>query len=238
MRNLIEAMAEEQAYVRDRMAGINTSLPDRLAPFGYSDLTAYFKDKTEYLFSQVEFCVVEEPMPGGVAEIFNMLNANKAGVLLVDWEDTYVVCADRGIEEFNRQYCEEHGITFFPLYTGGGTIVGSVGDFSFGVCVPKNVVNSSSYILNKVRDILQKYTDKPITVNGNDICVDGKKISGTANYTKGDVFMVILHFSFGDHSELISNICTTAKESKPVMYVDFMTRSELKQEVLVWLCKR
>ena len=237
MKNIIAAIAEEKAYIADRMQGIETSLIARLEQYGYTSLDPYFVDKMDYLFSQVEFNVVEELMPKGVGEIFNMLNTNKAGVLLVDWEDTYVVCADRGIKEFNQQYCEEHGITFFPLYTGGGTIVGSVGDFSFGVCTPKNVVKSSSYILNKVRDILQKYTDKSVTINGNDICVDGKKISGTANYTKGDVFMVILHFSFGDHSELISNICTTAKESKSITYVDFMTRSELKKEVLLWLCK-
>jgi hypothetical protein len=238
MRNIIDAIAEEKAYVADRMQGIETSLIARLEQHGYTSLDSYFIDKTDYLFSQIEFSVVEKPMPEGVGEIFNMLNTNKAGVLLVDWEDTYVVCANQGIEEFNRQYCDEHNITFFPLYTGGGTIVGSVGDFSFGVCVPKTVVNASNYILNKVRDILQKHTDKPVTVNGNDICVDGKKISGTANYTKDDVFMVILHFSFGDHSELISNICTTTKDSKPVAYVNFMVRDELKREVLAWLLKQ
>lgn len=235
MKDLQGAMAEEKLYVADRMKQINTSLIERIKSFGYETLEEYFEEKRNFLYLQTEFNLVEEPMPNGVAEIFKMVNSNKAGILFVDWEDTYVVCANQGLKEFNKQYCEENNIKFFPLYTGGGTIVGSKGDFSFGICYPKNIANDSSHALNGVKDILQKHTDRTVSVNGNDILVDGNKICGSATYSKDDVFMVIMHFSFNDWSELISKICLTSKTGKPVGYVDFMTREEFKKEVLEWL---
>lgn len=237
MKDLEKAMAEEQLYLEDRMKNIDTSLIDRLAPYGYDTLKEYFTDKREHKFSRIEFNFVEEPMPNGVSEIFKMINTNKPGILFVDWEDTYVVCGSQGLEEFNREYCDAHNITFFPLYTNGGTIVGSVGDFSFGICCPKNVVRSSQYILDNVVAILQKYTVAKIEVNGNDIVADGNKICGSATYARGDVMMTIMHFSFNDWSDLISNICLTTKQSKPVGHVDFMTRDQFKKEVLKWLQK-
>ena len=45
MKNLIKAIAEEQLYLADRKQNINTSLIDRLAPYGYSTLKEYFTDK-------------------------------------------------------------------------------------------------------------------------------------------------------------------------------------------------
>ena len=237
MRNLIDAMAEEKAYVADRMNGIETALIDRLAPYGYDNLAEYFNEKREYEFSQVKFNFVEEPMPNGVSEIFKMINTNEPGVLFVDWEDTYVVCGNRGLEEFNQEYCEEHDITFFPLYTNGGTIVGSCGDFSLGICCPKGIVHDAHYILNNISSILQKYTSAIISVDGNDIVADGKKICGSANYTQKNMLMVIMHFSFSDWTDLISNICLTTKQSKPVGYVDFMEREQFKTEVLRWIQK-
>lgn len=236
MKDIVKAIEREKVYLSHRRKGEEPfHLIDAVKEHGFENLEQYFIEKREYLFSKLEFNFVEQLMPGGVAEIFKMIDANVPGVLFVDWEDTYVVCANRGLEEFNRQYCEENNITFFPLHTGGGTIVGSKGDFSFGVCCPITVVNDPSFILNGVRDILQRHTGGVVTVDGNDICVNGNKISGTANYQKDDVFMVILHFSFADHSDLISKICTTSKVCKTVSYVDFMSRTEFKQEVAKWL---
>ena len=234
MKNLEKAILEEKAYVVDRLNRIDTNLSERLSTYGYSNLKDYFADKQEYEFSQIKFNFVEEPMPNGVSEIFKMIDTNKPGILFVDWEDTYVVCGNRGIEEFNQAYCEEHNITHFPLYTNGGTIVGSSGDFSLGIYCPKNIV-STQYILNKVSNILQKYTSVAISVNGNDIVADGNKICGSANYTSDNMIMTIMHFSFSDWSDLISSICSTTKKSKPIGYINFMKRDQFKKEVLEWL---
>lgn len=236
MVDIEKAMAKEDEYLAYRMRGEEPfHLSDAIAECGFETLEEYFKAKHDYEFSSVEFDFVEEPMPNGVAEIFKMINTNRAGVLFVDWEETYVVCADTGLEEFNKQYCEEHNITFFPLHVGGGTIVGSTGDFSFGVCCPTAVNSDPHFILKRVAEILQRHTSKTVSVKGNDITVGGNKVCGSASYEKSDVLMVIMHFSFEDWSELISNICQPKKTGKPVGYVDFVTRDVFKREVAEWL---
>lgn len=237
MNNLEMAMEEEKNYIKDKLSGKDSSLLERIKSYGYNNLKDYFIEKQDFIFSKISFNFIEEPMPNGVSEIFKMINSNKPGILFVDWEDTYVVCGNQGLEEFNQDYCKEHNITFFPLLTNGGTIVGSKGDFSFGVCVPVNIIHDFNFILNHVKDILQKYTTKIISINGNDILSDGKKICGSAVYKKDDVMMVIMHFSFTDWRDLISNICHTKKIGKEVDYVSFMTRTEFKQEVKKWLLK-
>ena len=236
MSNIQKAIEIERQYIDLRLSGLEPfPLFEEIEKLGFSSLEDYFENKRSYLFKQIDFNYVEEPMPNGVSEIFKMVKTNEPGILFVDWEDTFVVSGNEGLETLNKDYCEENDITIFPLHTGGGTIVGSKGDFSFGVCCPRDIVDDSDFILNHVRDILHRHTDLAVTVNRNDICVDGKKICGSANYAFKDVFMVIMHFSFNDWSNLISNICTTNKIGKNVSFVDFVAKDEFKQEVLEWL---
>lgn len=236
MSDIKKAIEAEAKYIQDKVNGLDvTPLRDILAQYGFDSLDTYFNTKREHLFNQLEYNLVECTMPGGVSEIFNMVKTNEPGILFVDWEDTYVVSGNEGLETLNKEYCETNGISIFPLRTGGGTIVGSAGDFSFAVQAPKNIVESSKFILNKVKDIVSRHTPLPVSVGGNDICVDGKKICGSANYASEDMSMCIMHFSFDDWSELISNICKPNKIGKEVGFVDFMTRDESKSEVLEWL---
>lgn len=234
--DIARAVELEKAYLEHRMKGEEPfHMIDAIKECGFETLEEYFAVKQDYLFGQLQFRYVDKPMPGGVAEIFEVIKSNAPGALFVDWERTYVVCANAGLEEFNREYCIENKIPFFPLYTDGGTIVGAKGDFSLGICCPQFAVNDYHYILNGVKNILQRHTEKEVTVRGNDICVDGNKICGSASYRSGKVLMVIMHFTFTDLSDLISKICRTTKTGKPVTYIDFITRDTFKTEVAEWL---
>jgi lipoate-protein ligase A len=139
------------------------------------------------------------------------------------------------LETFNEDVCKENNIQVFPLHTGGGTIVGTQGDFSLGMCIPSNLSINDNFILNQIKDIIQKHTLKTVSVNKNDILIDGNKICGSATYQGKDVIMVIMHFSFSDRADLISKICITNKTNKPIGFIDSMTRKEFKQEVSAWL---
>lgn len=236
MADIMKAIEIEQIYLKHRAKGeYPFHLVDKIRECGFESLEQYFTKKKIHQLTNLKFSFVNQPMPGGVAEIFNMIATKKPGVLFVDWERTFVVCGIKGLEDYNKEFCEENNITVFPLYTGGGTIVGSKGDFSFGVCCPGNVDMTGKVILEEVAQILQKHTKKPVTVSGNDILHDGYKICGSASYTNDFVFMHIMHFSFADWSELISQICTTTKKGKPVGYIDFVTRDVFKSEVAEWL---
>lgn len=236
MSDIVKAIEIENYYIECRMKNeYPFNLVDKIREYGFETLEEYFDKKRFYQFNNLKFQYVEEPMPNGVSEIFKMIEANQAGTLFVDWNETYVVSGTNGMETLNKEYCEENNITIFPLHTAGGTIVGNEGDFSFGVCYPNNMGIDFNFILNGAKDILQRYTDKNVEVKGNDIVVDDKKICGTATYNGKNVFMTILHFSFSDKSELISEICITNKTNKPVAYIDFITRDTFKEEVSTWL---
>lgn len=45
MKDLINAMKEEELYIADRKNGISTSLLERLTVYGYDNLTEYFNEK-------------------------------------------------------------------------------------------------------------------------------------------------------------------------------------------------
>lgn len=236
MADIVKAINIREEYFKLKAQGIHQyHLIDKLQECGFESIEQFEEEERVYRLGLVEFNYVEQPMPGGVAEIFKMIESNKPGVLFVDWEDTYVVCGDAGMKSFNEEYCKENNITVFPLYSPGGSIVGSKGDFSFGVCTPLRAKADAWFILNQVKAIIQRYTDLVVTVEGNDILVDNKKICGSAFYQGENVLMVIMHFSFEDWSELISHICNPNKVGKPVSYIDFMTRQEFKQEVKRWL---
>lgn len=233
-KDIQKAIEIEKYYLECRMKNeYPFHLVDKIRECGFDSLEEYHEAKKDYNFSQIKFPQVIQPMPEGVSEIFKMIQTNKAGTLFVDWNETYVVAGNKGMESLNKEYCEENNITIFPLHTGGGTIVGSTGDFSLGICVPKDTGIDSPYLLRKVGDILQRHTECIVTIEGNDICFDGKKISGTASYPVNDIIMTIMHFSFTDWSDLISHICN--KNGKTVAFVDCVTREQFKQEVSEWL---
>lgn len=236
MNNIIKAIEIEDYYFKCRTKNeYPFHLIDKIKECGFKTLKEYFKAKQLYKFENLEFNYVEELISNGVSEAFKMIEANQAGVLFANWDDTYVVSGTNGMETLNKEYCEENNITIFNLHMAGGAIVGSEDDFSFGICYPKDIRISFNFILNEMKNILQRYTDKNIEVKGNDIVVDNKKVCGTTVYDGKDVLMVILYFSFSDKSELINNICITNKVNKPVGYIDFITKDVFKKEVSTWL---
>jgi lipoate-protein ligase A len=118
--------------------------------------------------------------------------------------------------------------------SGGGIIVHQDGDFTYGLSCPESIRVDANYILDRTRHIIQKYTDKKVTVDNNDILVDGLKVCGSTVYNKNGLFLILVYFSFNDKTELINTICNKKTDKAP-SYIDFMTREELKQEVLSWL---
>lgn len=236
MVNIESAIQLEEQYVQYRLNKEEPfSLIDEIKKCGFNNFEDYFQAKNAYLLSHLNFNFIEQPMPNGVSEIFKMIENNRAGILFVDWENTFVVSGNDGLETFNEEFCKKNNIQVFPLYTNGGAIVGTQGDFSLGICIPSNLSINDNFILNKIKDIIQKYTLKTVSVNKNDILIDGNKICGSATYQGKDVIMVIMHFSFSDRIDLISKICITNKINKPIGFIDFITRQEFKQEILTWL---
>ena len=233
MGDIVKAIEKEKEYISYRMKGEEPfHLVDAVNECGFADLTDYFEVKRKYDFKQMKFEFIEKKPSECIQEVFRMMAAKVTGVLFVDSDSTFVF---NGTANYNQDYCTKENIPVFPIGTNGGTIVCTDGDFSIGICFPTSAGLNYADILKAIKDILQKHTERIVTVNGNDVLVDKMKVLGSAHYDGNDVFMFVAHLSFSDKAELISNICTTTKIGKDVGSIDFMTRTDFKQGVSEWL---
>lgn len=232
MADIQNAIELENEYIQYRLNGEEPFyLEDEIKKYGFSTLEDYFEQKTEYLVSQTEF-TVEDVYPMNAAGVMlKLISSKEPGILLMD---TDILVVYHGDEDFNREYCEKHGIPVVDYYAHGGTLIASDGELSVGICMPNTTGVSADWMLFKFRDILSKYMDN-VVVDKNDIMVDGKKVCGSTTYSDADTFAFIIQFSFDDKSELISAICPPPKTGKLPGFITKLTREQLRNEVKEWL---
>lgn len=236
MKNIIEAIKTEKEYWRQRSMYLDTyNLVDKLKEFGFKSFEEYEQQKRLYFFNNLKFNKVENITPNAVEEVFKMIDNGKSGVLLIDWDRTAVLSGSGGLKTMDTTYCEHNNIPVYPINTVGGTIVGTEEDFSLGICCPNKIKVDDEFILNLIKELIQKYTNDKVTVDGNDILIANKKVCGSSRYLTDKIYMFVAHFSFSDKTELIKNICHPDKIGKDVGYIDCMTKEDFKREVCTWL---
>lgn len=233
MRDINKAIEYEKEYQAARVNGeYPFHLVDKIKECGFESIKEYHELKKTHQFEQLNFEYIETNPRECLKDVFKVMALGKTCFLFSDTDETFVF---NGNANYNQDYCLNHNIPIYPIQTSGGTIVSSKGDLSFGVCCPKTNGIDRNYVLNGLKNVLQKHTAAIVTVDGNDILVGDKKVIGSASYWQNNVFMFVCHISFCDNTELISNICITSKVGKTVGYIDFMTREEFKQGVSEWL---
>ncbi len=91
------------------------------------------------------------------------------------------------VQDINVDYVEEHGIVVVRRLSGGGAVYHDLGNLNFSFIAPNSPDNFHNFrkFTQPVVDVLQKM-GVPAELSGrNDILVDGKKISGNAQYVSG-----------------------------------------------------
>ncbi len=234
MKALIEAIKEEENYLSDRKNGINTSLSARLSNYGYDNLTDYFNDKREYLFNQWIPEVTYIDVSTLTTELEKAVREEKYGIYISVSDGLY---AFHGTDQINYELCEKLGICVAELYHQGGTIIGSNDDLGIEIVAPIDLGLDNCYILNKFYEIISNYIEN-VTIDGNDILVDGKKVMGSMRRNVGKTFVWAAQISFNDYSDIIAQVCNKQSVKKP-SYIDNskLSRNQLEKEVLAWLQK-
>lgn len=106
-------------------------------------------------------------------------------LLLWQNDNTIVVGVNQNtIEEINNDYVKEHQVNVVRRLSGGGAVYHDLGNLNFTFIFNKNKDNIRNYALftQPIIDVLQKL-GVPAKFSGkNDVEVDGKKISGNAQY--------------------------------------------------------
>lgn len=91
------------------------------------------------------------------------------------------------VQEINVDYVEENGIIVVRRLSGGGAVYHDLGNLNFSFIAPNSTDNFHNFrkFTQPVVDVLQKMGVMAEPSGRNDILVDGKKISGNAQYVSG-----------------------------------------------------
>ena len=233
MTDIIKAIAKEKEYLSYRRKGEEPfHLIDAVKECGFESLSDYFKAKTEHTFNKLNFAYIEKTPAECIDYFFHMMDTKETGIVFIDSNETFVFSGES--KPYNAEYCEENNIPIYPLYTKGGAIVSTPGDFSIGLCFPEYVGVDVQFILTKLKDIFSKYMGK-VTVNGNDLLLNGDKICGSIMYHQNGMKCFACHFSFMDNAELIEEICNISGSIKTPTVISGLTVPQFKQELREWL---
>ena len=233
MTDIVKAIEREKEYLSYRAKNEEPfHLVDAVKECGFESLAKYFKTKAEYQFNKLTFEYSETPPSEAIAEIFRMMETKETKVLFVPSKETFVFSGES--KAYNEEYCKENNIPIYPLYTGGGTIVSTEGDFSLVICYPENTAANVHFILEKLKEIFD-ITMPNVTISGNDILSDGMKICGSVMYQQNGMKCFAAHFSFKDNSELIKQICGVSGSIKTPTTIDGLTVDMFKKAVREWL---
>lgn len=233
MRNIEKAIEKEQEYIAHRIKGEEPfHLVDVVEECGFDSLEDYFTAKTEYNFNKLNFAYIEKTPAECIDYFFHMMDTKETGIVFIDSNETFVFSGES--KPYNAEYCEENNIPIYPLYTRGGAIVSTNGDFSIGICFPEYVGVDVAFILTKLKNIFSKYMGK-VTVNGNDLLLNGDKICGSIMYHQNGMKCFACHFSFKDNTELIEEICNISGSIKTPTVITGLTVATFKKELSEWL---
>lgn len=231
--DIIGAMNKEREYLSFRAKGEEPyHWADAVKEFGFNSIKEFSDAKRDYEFSQLKFEIIETTPENAISDVMETLEAKKTAVLFAITDKTLVWNGNQG--DYNASYCKECGIPIYPLYTGGGTIVSTLGDLNIGICFPNAHGINAKCILEGFAKIFRKYTYKPVEIDGNDVLVGGIKVLGSSVYVKDGQFMFITPVSMSEKESLICEICFKHSTKQPG-HIDFMTVEQLRGEVEVWL---
>lgn len=146
--------------------------------------------------------------------------------------------AYHGDQPLDYDLCKELDVCVVDLKYSGGTIIGSAKDLSIIMVFPETMGMKHEDIIGKITEIISKYIPN-VTINGNDILVDGDKVSGSMTRTICGSFVWAAQISFEDYSDYITKLCNKPQVKKPA-HIDsnLLTRDTLESEILAWLTKK
>jgi len=134
--------------------------------------------------------------------IFTSLDREQEYLLL--WQNQNAVVVGRHqntIEEINTTYVKEHGVQVVRRLSGGGAVYHDLGNlnYSFIVNAPMGVYNFRE-LCQPVADTLIRLGVNVEFAGRNDLVIDGKKISGSAQFIRRG--RILHHGTLLFHSDL------------------------------------
>lgn len=232
-KNIKKAIEKEKEYLNYRRQDKEPfHFADAIKQFGFNSLTEYFKAKAFYEVQHLSYNILETT-PEKAIEDIQLCIKQKVPTILFNITPFTLVWNGFN-SSYNEDYCKEHHIPVFPLYTAGGTIVSTKGDLNIGICIPSNTFINKNYFLQGIANILQNFTNEKVTIDNNDILINNKKVLGSSCYDYNGMFVFIAPISLSEKTELINSICVK-KSSKIPSFINFLDATTLYKEIKKWI---
>jgi lipoate-protein ligase A len=168
-------------------------------------------------------------------DIADYISTGKEGLYFIKHSNNRLYVY-RGNTEIDTEYCDLNNMTIYDLHYGGGPLIGSDRDLSFGFILPEQF---DSFLFGfKILDILAnllKSKGLDAKVHGNDILVNGRKVCGTFSKKVGNRYVWCAQISFRSYAKHITKLCPKSlKSTKIPSYIpsDIITKDELKESII------
>lgn len=131
------------------------------------------------------------------------------------------------IDDVDINYAKAHKIPIYEMHRDGGGVVISNGDIEFAYYSLEYKVPIE---IEKLIHFLVADKDLKVSVDNNDVLVDGKKVASFAYILDKNRGMIcVIHISVNIDKELISHICLKKSVKEPACLSDYgITTEEIK----------
>ena len=235
-RDIAGAIEAEKKYIHSKTTSSDRSLSiyDYLRPFGYENLKEYREDRLIYEVRNSGFETVNvtsgQVVENGNCVAFRNTEEGKPCIL---WNIHH---PDVAFLPLSNDIDIPGYVTIRPGYDcepKHGTILSFDGDLDIVMILPDYVSDYFMYLIRHICEYLSEFSGKDVKLEGNDIMIDGVKVSGTASFTDGEKNVYLCHISFTDNSDKIVEIIPDSVK-KPG-HIGFMGAEKLLERILSWL---
>ena len=227
--NIQKAILEEQAYLQDSKNGINTSLKQRLQPYGYNDLETFFNEKALYQIRQLNLPVFYDDDIPHIRENWMQKVIDKIPcIYLPRPSKTWAWLGANKLDRVDQEGLLSEGIEIANMGWPGGTIISGKDDLQISVILPRELNVNSKLFQQKYAELVNA------DPTDNDILVDGKKVIGTSDFLTDDLYVFVSEITFMDHRDIIAKYCPPTSGKMP-SFITNITKEEFEEEVLKWL---
>ena len=176
--------------------------------------------------------IVKAQSKDAVATIQDFITNQKHGIAYCVHDEKSVFMSDPS--SINAEACAEHGYTVLDTQHNGGVVVVSAGDVSvihFGEI-------ENDWMRRFAKYLIKRYREKGLNAEfkGNDVLIDGYKISGLSAKQYGEVQYSTIHFGINTNLEHIKEICKKPMKKIPKGLSEYgITTEEVEQMFLDYI---
>lgn len=222
----------EKAILLERVTPDIQHLKVKLKKIGFKSYDEFIAAKNLYFLKKINLKVEEVEISDIPQRFIEIIKNQEFGIYVPSGKGTY---AFHGDDKIDIALCQE--LSVFPLHLNyrGGTIIGDSEDLSFLILCPLNLKFNSGFILQGIKLILSQYFEN-VTILGNDILIDNKKICGAMSAEFNNCFLWGAQISYTNKDNLINKICVKQAKKEPgQINKNILPKEELKKQLLDYL---